>query len=94
MNIPSLKAQGNYGSNSVWTWYFQQTVVYLLAIMLSKIVLSCIVFMWSDLLRHISRWLFRQFGLADDLELVLALIVLPFFMSMVQVGPTTRNVDR
>lgn len=85
MHIPSIQIQGNYGSSSICTWYIHQLAVFLAAITLSKSILSCVVYVGGAHLRSISRWLFSQFYLSDDIELVLSLIVLPFFMGMSQV---------
>jgi hypothetical protein len=84
-HIPSIQIQGNYGTTHVCTWYFQQLAVFLGAITLSKSILSCVEYVGGSALRSISRWLFAQFHLSDDIELVLSLIVLPFFMGMSQV---------
>ena len=85
-NIVSIKYQGYYGHPLKYSWYYQQLIVFILAIVISKSCLGFIMYWLSNEANLIATILFEPFKSFDpDVELIFVMVICPFFLSIIQV---------
>ena len=82
--IDSISIQGFYGEPPSIHWYFQQLFCFLVAIIISKIVLSLIMYSIASSLQYVGSYIFSPLELNPKMELVVVMIVCPCVLNVVQ----------
>ena len=106
--IDSIKVQGFYGNPILINWYIQQLLIYLLIVIISKIMISIIMFSVAIPLQIFGNYIFRSLRLRPKTELIVVMIACPCVLSIVQywlldnflsdvsdggIGPRTRDYE-
>lgn len=94
-NLVSIKHQGYYGSPRRMSWYFQQLLVFLGAIIWSKLLLGLLMYAVSSYATAIGNILFEPFHMFHpNIELLFVMVICPFFLSIVQVSSVTYQPEQ
>ena len=83
-DIPQLKYHGYYGEPPQLDWYYMQLGVFILATITSKVVLASNMYFMGTSLDKFGDWLFGPIQEDPDTELLLVMVICPFFMSVLQ----------
>ena len=81
----AVEKQGYYGQPTPnVVWYFAQLGVYLLAVIVSKIILALVVFKLANPLSILGNFLFLFITKYPNVELFVVMIIAPSFLSIIQ----------
>ncbi|CAM9752276.1 unnamed protein product, partial [Chrysoparadoxa australica] len=83
-NLVHLKNTGDYGSPPSSTAYKHQLISYLLVICLVKIIITAVVLALAESLAAFSDALFSPVQAYPDVELVIVMVVCPWFLNALQ----------
>jgi hypothetical protein len=83
-DLPPLKHHGYYGEPPQVDWYMIQLGVFILATVISKCILATYMFFMSNWLDTFGDSLFGPIQGDPDAELLLVMVICPFFMSVIQ----------
>ena len=83
-DIAPLKHHGYYGEPPQGDWYLMQLGVFILATVTSKAILAMYMFFMSSSLDGFGDWLFGPIQADPAAELLLVMVICPFFMSVIQ----------
>lgn len=84
IQIPSIERQGFYGHPPKMRWYFNQLLVFIFIIIISKFILGLFMYTWADEFAAVGTFLFLPLQATPRLELVTVMVVCPAFLSIIQ----------
>ena len=82
--IESIKVQGYYGNPPSINWYLQQQLSFVIAIIGSKSIISTIMYVEALPLQHIGNRIFQSLQMNPRCELIVVMIICPFFFNIIQ----------
>ena len=82
--IKSIQMQGFYGFEQPLTFYTHQLIVYIVIILLSKIILGVVEFIFCTQINELGNFIFEPLKNQPDLELVVVMVLAPCFLSSIQ----------
>ena len=82
--IESIKVQGYYGNPPSINWYLQQQLSFVIAIVGSKSIISTIMYVEVLPLQHIGNRIFQFLQMNPRCELIVVMIICPFFFNIIQ----------
>lgn len=85
VRVDCLMENGFYGDPPQISWYFAQLGVFLLVIIMSKLLLGSLLYLVSSTSDKLAEIVFRPLRSNPELELVIVMVVCPFFLSIIQV---------
>ena len=80
----ALAESGNYGDPPEWQAFVVQTATFVCLTMLVKLFVGLLVFWTRDGVARVAGWLFTPFDAYPKEELIVAVVLLPCILSMLQ----------
>ena len=82
--IESIKVQGYYGNPPSINWYLKQQLSFLIAIIVSKSIITAIMYVEALPLKDAGNRIFQSLKMNPKCELIVVMIICPFFFNIIQ----------